>query len=812
MLQLDMKDFWGEKNFMLNRNGENSFKKILISFFLLLIGFVFSYLLIVSKFDIERNSFWVNGLDNGFSFLFSTVLVFYYSHFLTKSNLFKFLIGGLILLGILYYVLATRSLNNPVYNFYDFFTNGLIPVDYLLKLNVGLIFTLFILKYNKFKIETNSVDPNLLIGILLTPIVLTHSEFLAYINETKKYDVYSLFSIYLFILIILVICLKGLDKIVENKPSIYNVVFLSLLMSFFFNGTIQYGIKLEEMVLKRYIFPGATLYQIIILFFLFLTVYLIGNRVILPTLINLLIGGSISIVNYLKFEMRNEPFLISDFIWIKEIKFLSSFINRKILISIFLVLLLIVPIYLFLNKKLFPGKVIHNLKTRLICLLVPLLFFSGIFTVFKNKTESKIIEGIPVVSVLNNWQNISWFGFSTDARYKSLMYVWTKQLTDVIMEKPKNYSKSSISDLVEKYTERANEINKTRSENISDQTVIYILSESLSNPNRVEGVTVSENILANIDSIKSQTMSGLMKSDGFGGGTANMEFQSLTGLPLYNFSSSVSVLMTEILPKLKVIPSISDQFKNGERLVIHGLNASYYNRQTFYKNLNFERKIFLTESDETLQNVEYFGANVSDETTYKNILSRIDISENQFFSVITIQNHSPWIVEDPNSVIASSEKLDKFQQNSLSSYVNMLKITDEETASFLHELQNIDKKITVVFYGDHLPGLYSSELFMENPESQYQTDYFIWSNYETHKEDYPLVNSSDFTAALLKHTNAKVTPYQALLTDILDNAGVDKIELNNDEQQIANDLKLLQYDLTIGKGFLKQYPEFFEGE
>mgnify|MGYP000402565133 CR=1 FL=1 len=31
MLQLDMKDFWGEKKFMLNRNGENSFQKILIS-------------------------------------------------------------------------------------------------------------------------------------------------------------------------------------------------------------------------------------------------------------------------------------------------------------------------------------------------------------------------------------------------------------------------------------------------------------------------------------------------------------------------------------------------------------------------------------------------------------------------------------------------------------------------------------------------------------------------------------------------------------------------------------------------------------
>jgi hypothetical protein len=51
-----------------------------------------------------------------------------------------------------------------------------------------------------------------------------------------------------------------------------------------------------------------------------------------------------------------------------------------------------------------------------------------------------------------------------------------------------------------------------------------------------------------------------MKSDGYGGETANMEFQTLTGLPFYNLSQSVSVIYTEVVPKMNKFPSISDQY------------------------------------------------------------------------------------------------------------------------------------------------------------------------------------------------------------------------------------------------------------
>ena len=75
---------------------------------------------------------------------------------------------------------------------------------------------------------------------------------------------------------------------------------------------------------------------------------------------------------------------------------------------------------------------------------------------------------------------------------------------------------------------------------------------------------------------------------------------------------------------------------------------------------------------------------------------------------------------------------------------------------------------------------------------------------------YPLVNSSDFPAELLAVTNSKVSPYYALLTEVLNNASVDKEELTDEQEEIANDLKLVEYDMVSGKGYLKAYEDFFK--
>lgn len=96
---------------------------------------------------------------------------------------------------------------------------------------------------------------------------------------------------------------------------------------------------------------------------------------------------------------------------------------------------------------------------------------------------------------------------------------------------------------------------------------------------------------------------------------------------------------------------------------------------------------------------------------------------------------------------------------------------------------------------------------MTDPSAQYKTDYFVWSNFDTAKYNYELVNSSDMNALMLETTNNKVSPYYALLTEVLHKDRVGQAER---DAKVAEELKLVQYDLSTGKGYLLKYKDFFK--
>ena len=104
-----------------------------------------------------------------------------------------------------------------------------------------------------------------------------------------------------------------------------------------------------------------------------------------------------------------------------------------------------------------------------------------------------------------------------------------------------------------------------------------------------------------------------------------------------------------------------------------------------------------------------------------------------------------------------------------------------------------------MFYGDHLPGLYPESAFKNNPESQYQTDYFIWSNFDAPKLNYPWSIQSDFSAMVFEQTNSKSFTFTMLCWQKYWKASVDKKALEGEAQEIAEDLKMVEYDLISGK-------------
>lgn len=769
----------------------------------------------------------------GVEILLSSLLLFGIS-FLISNLLYKKLISWAIIIYFLYtsfsYLLqVTRNVNDPSFKVEKIFQNHFLqlyflPVLFVITVMVVLYKLVFKLKrwttFEGLHIDESNSNriEDLLLAQFLLSLVFSDNKFLNVITKTgflskfyeEKLQINELFVFSLTSLIFLIfaigsvlsfLAVKGMRDLYKNKNSVSVTVLFSAVFATIFNYTIQNSIRGDISVLDLRLFAGASLFQIIIFFITFVWLYVIFNRFLLPTMLILTVGVGSSIASSLKFQYRQEPILPSDLVWLRNPKILLDFLNGNYIIYVILALLLLGFLYWIFRKKILPNKMILSTKYRMILLVLPIIFYLGLFQVFSSKKDGKITENIPVVSILNNYHDLTWFGNTVNSQIRSLAFVWFAQLSDTTMTRPKQYSKKTIKNLEEKYKHIAVNYNQSRIEKIENQTVIYLLSESFSDPARVEGVTMSENPIPNIQEIRNRTTSGLMKSDGYGGGTANMEFQTLTGLPFYNLSPSISVIYTEVVPGMNNFPSISDFYNRKNRTVIHLASPSNYSRNIIYNDLGFNK--FIHYGTKGLKG-ENIGGNYSDKTTYDQVLKNLKENQSQFFSVMTMQNHMPWTEPNPVTISANYAGFSDADNQTLSNYVRMLHHTDIATKDFLAQLSKINKKITVVFYGDHLPGLYPQSAFKNNPDSQYLTDYFVWSNYETPKLNYPVVNSSDFTALLLEQTNSKVSPYYALLTEVLHKASVDKKDLDVEGQQIAKDLKLIQYDMVAGKGYLSK--------
>ncbi|WP_303975312.1 LTA synthase family protein, partial [Streptococcus merionis] len=732
---------------------------------------------------------------------------------ITLRDILKIAIGYLVYSFASYFILVSVNINNPDFEMTAWDDNVLWETNFIkpLLIILGLSFFLRYLltelgihkKSQRFLPEYGS--NHFLLACLIGSFAVQDSKLFAhtvanlsaFANEKFLSSFLTLLALNTVITCLAFILLShsminGLRDLKNNQASFELVLSASTVFSLIFNYTIQIGVQSDQTILGYYLFPGAFIYQFTILFSIFLLIYFVTNRVFIGTLIIVSLGTIVSVVNSLKEGLRSEPLLVTDFVWIKEISLISSFVEHKILINIFLTLTAAVLLFLLGYRRWLPGKIYDKKRIRTFGIIAILSLWIGIFAVFRTEKDSKIMANLPIISKLNNFVDITWLGFTKNASYKSLMYVWTKQITKEIMPIPEGYSKASIKAIVDKYSLLADQINQERHSQIEDHTVIYILSESFADPLRLPGVIISEEILPNIKSYMSEYTSGTMRSDFYGGGTANMEIQTLIGLPYYNLSPSVSVMNTEVIPKMSYVPTISNFYENKDKVAVHFHNGANYSRNIIYKDFGFDTFIALGGTDDEPTMLEFNGANASDKTTYYAIESQLTEDSSQFFSAITMQNHIPWEKDEPAEIVASGEGFSDEENKNLSNYARLLKDTDTMTKDFLDVLSHKDKNITVVFYGDHLPGLYPSSVFNGNPNNQYQTDYFVWSN---------------FTALVFKQTNSKVSPYYALLTQILETE--DRQNPKESESLTAEELKQVEYDLMLGKGYLLEYPDFF---
>ncbi len=642
------------------------------------------------------------------------------------------------------------------------------------------------------------------------------------------YDFMRLLGDYIFDFLIIFfvsyLVFKGISAFFTNKNSFSLGFVSSLFWATIFNYLIQSAIKSDTSVpLQGTVVAGATIFQIIILTLVFVLIYIIINRYVPATALVIGAGTLFSLANMIKFSEREEPVYVSELSWLSNPQTLLSFVDGKLIMIVLGAIIILALAVVFLSRKFFPGKLM-TWKVRGLVLVAVILVYFPFYQNFKTFTKPADQITIPLLTNYINVANgdVLWKGSPHTARTKSLSYVWLRQIYGEAMEEPVGYSKEKIKEIEDKYSKRAENINAKRDNDIQEQTVIYILSESLSNPDRIQGITLSENPLKNIDKIKGEATGGFMYSNGYGGGTANMEAQTLDGLPMVNYSSQVSIINSDVLPSMPFIPSISNYFS--EKIALHPENAANYNRSTIYNKLGFDHFYALsnTSSSDILKNQKKLDGHVSDAQTYEDILDKINPDKSQFFSVLTMQNHMPYTRYSGNSQIAATgEGYNNASNKLLQNYTRKINETDLATQEFIKQLEKIDKKITVVFYGDHLPNIYPNPAknFSDDPIKQFQTDYFIWTNKGNTTNQQVDLSSANFTAALFEATGSKVSPYYALLSDVMweipaayNSPLSSKVTLTEEQSKRMEELKLVQYDLTTGKHYLKEDSPFFKLE
>ena len=256
------------------------------------------------------------------------------------------------------------------------------------------------------------------------------------------------------------------------------------------------------------------------------------------------------------------------------------------------------------------------------------------------------------------------------------------------MDKPEGYSQETMQAIAKKYAKQAQQINKTRNTNMTDNTVIMMLSETFSDPTRVPGVSFSEDPIPNIRQIKTQTTSGLMLSPGYGGGTANIEYQALTGLSMANYSPTLSIAYQQLVPSLKWAPTINQAWNaaNGSKKASIALHA--FNRNMYFRDLNYKKfqflQFFATDGKPQLTGLHAIDSAwyVSDESFYSEVLKKVtDSNENRFYQVVTMQNHMPYedLYQNNEFKEMDASNLPADEKLNLDTYTKGLNYTDQST-------------------------------------------------------------------------------------------------------------------------------------
>lgn len=265
--------------------------------------------------------------------------------------------------------------------------------------------------------------------------------------------------------------------------------------------------------------------------------------------------------------------------------------------------------------------------------------------------------------------------------------------------KPDNYDKESLKKILAE--------NSSEAEKVWEKAnIIVTFSESFFDIACLEDdVTYSIPPTSNFNKLKDKGIFVNMISPSYGGVSANVEFEFLTGYSLNYFGKGYTPFMQLYS---------SNNYNNRPSLIKELNNNNYYTKVVFGKDYFKSQKVYerlgIDEYEEKDVKSEYKGYYTSDEYLISEAIEALENKkddEKLFYMNCTIESHMPFILKKYKNydVEVSSDTLTKSQQEAIQSFAQSCYDADKELGRLYDYIQNFDEPTIIIFYGDHLPYL-----------------------------------------------------------------------------------------------------------
>lgn len=480
--------------------------------------------------------------------------------------------------------------------------------------------------------------------------------------------------------------------------------------------------------------PTLAFYNYVVIFSLLSVLAAVTWR---PFISTGLVFCGLSIVSFIhmqKFRLRAEPLLPEEFALADSAGDLIKFVDigdiQRLVFGVVFVMVGVILAEYYVRKfvgrnpKSLPWWDRTALLTRITfsCMAVALL--TSTLRPILRREQTEWLEELKLVA-WNQVENYENNGFVIGFIYN---------LGNVALEEPDGYSEEKMEEIASEYqaikvADDAKRLSWTK-ENV--ENVVVILAETTYDPMLLEKYYqhTGGDVLPNLHKIFRKYPSGYMYSPEYGGGTANVEFEVQTGLSNYWTKTTPYVNIVSKLDHLYGVANFG-KTQGFATTGLHAYSGSVYKRNIVYPKIGYDTFI----DEDTMKHTahEYSSTVINDRSTYREIIDLLKSNDDpQVIGVATMQNHAPYD-QALYPELEFRQKKAHTENWAVEASYQSLHEADKYLGEFIGELDELDEKTVVLWFGDHAMGMLNQ--FMESGERDdynqvHLTPYFVYANFD----------------------------------------------------------------------------------